>query len=236
MRYRWILWIAAGSLAGCGGNTLMLVSQDQEIEIGQEVAGEAEQQYGRRLDDGPYVARLQRVGRPMLTHVKRNVPYSLRVIDERGEVNAFACPGGPVYVLSGLMDQMDNDGELAFVIGHELSHIEFEHGRQAINQALLLNAAASAILGDADELVKFGAQAAFTLYSRGYSRDHEREADSGGLALMVASGWNPRLALSALRKLGGDEQHGPAKYLSSHPSTPERVRRLEAEIQRSYGG
>ncbi|MBI2299198.1 MAG: M48 family metalloprotease [Armatimonadetes bacterium] len=222
-------------LAACGpSGPPMLVSQDDEIAIGREVAADAEKQYGQPLRHGVQVDRVNAVWSRLRPHTTRNVPYSVNVLYSQ-EINAFACPGGPLYFFRALVDRMSEDGELAFVVGHEASHVECEHGRESINQALLVNVGASVLLKDQGQLADFGASVAYTLYSQGYSRQHEREADSRGLKLMEAAGYDPQWSLSALRKLGGDELHGPAKWLASHPSTPERIRRLEAQIQADRG-
>lgn len=223
-------------LVGCGKNTPMLISTEQEVAIGQEVTREVEQEYGRPVTSGPQYQRVQDVGRRILRYANREVPYSLTLLANDEVVNAFAAPGGPLYVTTALCNRMTDDGELAFVIGHETGHVEAEHGRQAINQALLVNAAASLILDDRNQLQQLGASVVWALYSQGYSRSNEREADALGLRLMNQAGYNPWRAIDALNKLGGGNVSGPAKYLSSHPATPERIQRLEEQIAREFPG
>lgn len=223
------------TLAGCGGGGgPMLVSQEQEIAIGREVAQQVESEYGAPLRSGPYVDRMRRVGDRLLRQAKRDVPYSISVLQNSEVVNAFAAPGGPTFVTTALMDLMPDDNELAFVVGHELAHVEEEHGREAINQQALVSTAASVLLKDTSALLQLGAQVMYVLYSQGYSRQNEREADSSGLRLMAAAGYQPRAALEALRKLGGGNLSGPARWLSSHPATPERIERLQAQIDQEY--
>lgn len=229
-----LLITLAALLVGCGKGTPMLISQEQEVSIGREVSREVEQQYGRPVTSGSQYDRLQRIWAPLRRQARRTVPYSANLLDNDEVVNAFACPGGPLYFTTALARTMDRDDELAFVVGHELSHVECEHGRQAINQAVLVNAAASLLLKDAGQLAEFGAGVAFTLYNQGYSRQNEREADSHGLRVMVAAGFRPQGAVDALKKLGGGEHHGVDKYLASHPSTPERIRLLQEQIDRDY--
>jgi len=229
-------WLAlAAVLSGCGREgTPMLVSQDQEVEIGQTVSRDVEQEYGAPLRSGREVARTEAVFQRIKPFTQRNVPYRASVLDNGKVINAFACPGGPLYFTKSLVEVMDRDDQLAFVVGHETGHVEREHGRQAINQALLVNTAGSLLLGNASELAQFGAGVALTLYSQGYSRQQEREADSVGLQLMAKAGYRPEAAVEALQKLGGSEYRGLDKYLASHPSTPERIQRLQTEIQQNY--
>jgi len=223
-------------MAGCGKNTPMLLSVDQEVAIGQQVTKEVEQEYGQPVTSGPDYERVRDIGQRILRYADRKVPYSLTLLNNDEVVNAFAAPGGPLYVTTALARRMSDDGELAFVIGHEVGHIEAEHGRQSINQALLVNTAASLVLDNRSQLQQLGASVIWTLYSQGYSRSNELESDALGLRLMDKAGYNPWRSIDALQKLGGGNASGPAKYLSSHPSTPERVQRLEEQIIREFPG
>ncbi|NUQ01118.1 MAG: M48 family metalloprotease [Armatimonadetes bacterium] len=226
--------LAVSLLSACGENSPMVVSEEQEVAIGQETAAQVVQEYGQPVRYGPEVERVERVGRPLLQHVQRRVPYSISVLDNSEVINAFAVPGGPTFVTRALVNTMSADDELAFVLAHELAHIENEHGREAINQALLVNTAAQVLLGDRGQLIQLGAQVAWALYSQGYTRAQERESDATGVRLMAAANFDPRGALRSLAKLGGGELTGPARWLSSHPSTPERIRLLQEQIQREY--
>ena len=224
------------ALGGCGKNTPMLVSQAQEVDIGQEVSREVEQEYGQPVTSGPEYQRVQAVSQRILRYANRDVPYKVTLLSNDEVINAFAAPGGPIFVTNALCRTMTDDGELAFVIGHEVGHVEAEHGRQSINQALLVNTAASLVLDDRSQLQQLGASVVWTLYAQGYSRSHEREADALGLRFMNQAGYNPWRAIDALQKLGGGNLSGPAKWLASHPSTPERVSRLEEQIAREFPG
>lgn len=219
-------------MLGCGDSAPMLVSQEQEVEVGQRMARQIEQEE-RVVQSGHYARRLDSVARPLLRETERDVPYSVEAI-ESDEINAFALPGGPTYYYTGLMDRMSEDPELAFIVGHELSHIEHEHQRRAINNAVVASTAASVLLGDSSDLLNFAANVMYTLWSRGYGRDQEREADAEGVRMMARAGFQPRAALDALEKLGGGSQSGLTEWLATHPSTPERIQRLERLIAQEY--
>lgn len=229
-----LLTLTSGLMLGCGDDTPMLISQEQEIQIGQEVAQEVRQEYGAPLTSGQEVARTEAVWSNLQRYTVRDVPYQIQVLNNNETVNAFAAPGGYIYVTRALVNTMNQDNELAFVVAHEIGHVEEEHGRKSINQAVLVNTAASLLLNDQSQLVNFGASVAWTLYAQGYSRNHEREADQVALPLMVKAGYNPWGSISALRKLGGGDLSGPSKWLASHPSTPERIRNLEQTIEQRY--
>ncbi len=226
--------LVSALVSGCGKNTVMLISQDQEIAVGNQVAAEVRKEYGAPLTQGAEVDRVRALSTRLFSQAKRNVPYSASVVDNKKVVNAFAAPGGPLFFTTALVNTMTDANELAFVVGHEMAHVENQHGRQAINQAVMADAAVSLLLRDTGKLAQTGAAVVFNLFAMGYSRDNEREADADGLRFMARAGYDPQGSLSALRKLGGDEIHGPAKYLSTHPSTPERIGRLQAQIQREF--
>lgn len=214
---------------------LMLVSEKEEIRIGKQVAANAEKAYGGVLHDRKRQARLDRVAHRILRfRTRKNIPYRFRILNNDKEVNAFACPGGPVYITKKLFDMCDTDGKLAFIMAHEVSHTELQHGRKAINKALLANAGFSILFGKSSESVKLGVGIAWNIIDSGYSRDQERAADANGLRLMVKAGYDPYEAIHALEMLGDGKVKGLQKYFASHPPTPERIELLQKEIAAEF--
>lgn len=103
-----------------------MISQKQEVEMGQQVARKLENQYGLVQDD-EIQDRVDRIGKKLLQHGTRpDLAYSFKVLNTP-DVNALACPGGFIYVYKGLLDYMTSDDELAAVLGHEIGHIEKRH-------------------------------------------------------------------------------------------------------------
>ena len=144
--------------------------------------------------------------------------------------NAFALPGGTVVITDELVEVAPAVDHVAAVVAHELGHVTHRHGVRNMIQASLLAAALGVLTGDFSSLVAVGGTA---LLNSAYSRDFEFEADAHGAALLQRSGQSPALLAEMLEALS--ESHGevgdePAmgRYLSSHPATPERVRRLRA--------
>lgn len=151
-------------------------------------------------------------------------------------VNAFALPGGPVVFHAGLLSRAETPEEVLGVLGHELAHVELRHGlRQLINN-LGLTVVLQLVVGDASVL----ASAAGDLANLSYSRDLEREADLRGVEHLVRVGVDPRGLLRFLDRLAVEEGSAGAAapaltFLATHPSSAERVARLEDQITRAGG-
>ncbi|MGH7335520.1 MAG: M48 family metalloprotease, partial [Candidatus Rokuibacteriota bacterium] len=181
------------------------------------------------------VAYVQAVGRRLADHSpRRDVEYRFQVVD-RGEPNAFALPGGYVYVTRGLLVLVNSEDELAGVIGHEIGHVAARHSVQQISRAAPLavvtgiGAAVTGIVSPGLGRAVGGAGAAASeLILAPYNRDQEREADRVGQTLAATAGWDPGGLPAFLGTLGREEdlsRGGPRRpsFLDSHPATPERV-------------
>ena len=234
------LGLVAGIAAGCATNPvtgrpeLVLVSAAREKELGREEAQRIEQEMGL-LDDPAIVAYVQAVGRRLAAQSpRRDVEYRFRVVDS-AEPNAFALPGGHVYVTRGLLVIVNSEDELAGVIGHEIGHVAARHSVQQISRAAPLamvtglGAAVTGVVSPRLGRAVGGAGAAASeLILAPYSRDQEREADRVGQTLAAAAGWDPAGLPAFLRTLSHEEdlsRSGPRRpsFLDSHPATPERV-------------
>lgn len=228
-----LLALSAPALAG-------LISQEQEVEIGREGAARLESQY-RVVTDLPYQERVTRIGQALASQGKRGLAYQFKVLDEPG-INALAFPGGFIYATRGLMDAMP-DEQLAFVLGHEVSHVEDRHSVEEMEanvyKQIGLGALLSLLGGDqAPQQALDAAQVADVVLSSQYSQEAEREADRHGMHLMARAGYDPRAAVAALetlqRQSGDDEVPGFLNSLvGSHPLTSDRIeaaRKLAPEI------
>ncbi|MDD6569969.1 MAG: M48 family metalloprotease, partial [Acidaminococcus sp.] len=158
-----------------------MISQKQEIEMGQEVAKQLENQYGLVQDDD-IQARVDRIGHKLLEHGTRpGLTYTFKVLNTP-DVNALACPGGFIYVYKGLLDYMTSDDEVAAVLGHEIGHIEKRHTvhqlekQMALSLLTLLAGVASGDPGAGFALSTVTSQALMA----GYSRADEGQADQEG--------------------------------------------------------
>lgn len=207
-----------------------LISQEQEINIGREGARQLEQKY-RVVTELPVQERITRIGQALASQGTRGLTYHFKVIDVR-DINALAFPGGFIYATRGLMEAMP-DGQLAFVMGHEVAHVEKRHSVQQMETQIYTQVGVGALIsifggGRVDEGTANTVRLANAMASSRYSQDAEREADREGMMLMGRAGFDPQGAVQALETLkrldGGQEVPGFLNsLLGSHPLTSERI-------------
>jgi predicted Zn-dependent protease len=229
--------LAAGPL-GCarnpvtGKSELSLVSESQEIQMGQQASKEVAQSIGFYKDDKvqSYVAD---IGKRMAAESERpNLPWEFHVVDDAA-VNAFAIPGGFIYVTRGLMGVVNTEAELASVIGHEIAHVTHRHSVQQISKAQLaqLGLGIGSILSS--DIAKFGqlAGAGLGLLFLKYGRDAENQADQSGLRYALQENYDVREMPKVFQSLSRISQTGGGgrlpEWLSTHPEPESRIKRTQ---------
>ncbi len=209
-----------------GSHEIMLFSTDQEVAMGRKAHPQVLKEFGyyenRRVQ--AYVSAVgDRVGRHC---ERRDITYHFTVIDSP-VVNAFALPGGYVYVSRGLLAECNNEAQLAGVIGHELGHVNARHNMKRLQSAVgmnILTAAVGAATGSS--LWQNVSGQIMGLISQKYSRSQEREADKLGTRYMTLAGYDPRQMSAFLQRLRELHSHEPSALeaiMASHPLTSERV-------------
>ncbi len=226
---------------GCARNpvsglpNLVLVSTEREIEIGAEEAAKVEKTIGY-VPDRPLQLWVQQVGQRLAEHSPRqNLAYHFYAVDMQ-EPNAFALPGGHVYVSRGLLALLNSEDELACVLGHEIGHVAARHSVQRVTLttpfALVLGlptAIVGAVSRTLGALLGGVSSAATGVVIAPYSRSQERDADRIGLELAAAAGWDPTAMSGFLETLQRSEslarggQEAKRGFFASHPSTPSRM-------------
>ncbi|MDP3328644.1 M48 family metalloprotease [Parvibaculum sp.] len=252
IRYLGLVLLAAGAVAlsACTTNPATgksqiapLMSPEQEARAGAEAHPKILEVYGGAYDDakvGGYVAGVTtRIARATN---QPNGPYRVTVLDSP-VVNAFALPGGYVYVTRGLMALVNDEAELASVIGHEIGHVAARHSAQRQTAAIgtsLLGAVLGAVVGSNAVNQAFGLGGQGFLAS--YSRDQEYEADMLGVQYLAKAGYDPYAAADFLNSMGAQEalnakvrnaEHDASRndWLASHPATPARVSAANAHAR-----
>jgi len=233
------LLAACATNPATGRRQIMLVSEAQEVEMGREADREVATSIGLYPDEGVqgYVAGL---GRALAAGTERpSLPWSFHVVDDAA-VNAFALPGGFVYVTRGLMTHLDSEAELASVVGHEIGHVTARHTASQITKSQLATLGLVAGMIVRPELARFGdlAQAGMSLLFLKFDRNAERQADDLGLRYMTRQGYDPRRMVevfSLLDRVGQESGEGrlPA-WLSTHPAPEDRAQRIQAAIQTQH--
>lgn len=232
-----ILVLGAGCIRNpaTGKRQLSLVSQKKEIQIGQQGAEEIVQSLGT-YPDPKLEAYVASVGMKIAKASERpELPWSFRVLDDPS-VNAFALPGGPIFITRGLLTHMNSEAELAAVLGHEVAHITAKHMVSMISkqQVAQLGLGLGMILSPAIARVGQLAGAGMNLLFLRYGRDAERQSDEFGYKYMVQQGYDPRAMTSMFATLqrasGQDEANRLPTWLSTHPAEEDRTKKNEERI------
>ena len=190
------------------------------------------------VKDSAAIRELVAMTQPLLKNLDSK-KYTYRFyISHSDELNAFAMPGGYVVVNEGLLRASRNAEEVLGVLGHELGHVERQHGMQQMVSSLGIMALAQIFLGDASGLLAAATQGGAMLMTKSFSRDHERDADKFGVQLLQKSQINPQGLVSFFEILQRKEKDNQVietmnktlSFMSTHPATEERIQDLKAMI------
>jgi predicted Zn-dependent protease len=237
---RSLLWLPL-CLAACainpvtGQRELMLMSESQEISIGKSSEAQIAASMGI-YDDPKLEAYVERIGLEMARKSERpQLPWQFRVIDDP-LVNAFAVPGGFIYVTRGILAHMNSEAELAAVLGHEVGHVTARHSASQYSKqmgAQLLIIPTMILvpeLQDAGQLINAGMQLLFLKYGR----DDESQSDALGLRYMANAGYAPGEMVDVMQTLGRTSKasggQGPPEWLASHPDPANRAQLIQSHI------
>ena len=242
MARRHVLMLSAALVAGCatnpvtGKSQLSLISESQEIQMGREAAQQTLQQIGE-VKDPALQAYVSRIGKEIAARTERpQLPWEFHVVDD-ASVNAFALPGGFIFVTRGLMTYMNNEAELATVLGHEIGHVTNRHSVSQISKAQVaqLGLGIGSILSPT--VAKYGqlAGAGLSILFLQYSRDAENEADLAGFRYALNDNYDVRQMSNVFQTLDRlDEATGGQgklpNWLSTHPAPANRIANTQARL------
>ncbi|HLV60264.1 MAG TPA: M48 family metallopeptidase [Fredinandcohnia sp.] len=226
---------------GTGAIGEMLLPVSEEVRLGNQLAAEVNKQEKVHPDKEvqAYVAKVGKRIAKASGDDRKGITYRFTVIDDPKTINAFALPGGHIYVYSGLILAAKSEAELAAVLGHEVGHVTSRHAARALGAAFGLETLSRLALGEEPGTV---AQLAAAIAAQGYmsrhSRDAEREADERGLDYLIAAGYEPS-AMPAFFKTLAKASGSPSsleKFFASHPEPAERAKTLEQAIRARRAG
>ena len=211
---------------------------EDDAKLGRQAAAEAEQQFPL-LNDSEVGNYVENVGRRLVGSIPQEFQhpefqYFFKVVNAR-DINAFALPGGPMYVNRGMIEAARNEGEMAGVMAHEISHVALRHGTAQATKGqkygLLAGIAgiAGTILGGPQ--VGQLAQAPFAVYFLKFSREYETEADILGAQIMAQAGYDPRDLANMFQTIQRQGGGGGGGFLSDHPSPSDRYARINREAE-----
>ena len=208
---------------------------EQEIQAGQQAAAQTNRQYPVLPDSSPVAQYIQQLGRRLVQSAPgEKWPYQFHVVNQK-EINAFALPGGPLFVNVGTIQAADNEAQLAGVMAHELSHIIQRHATRAATKQYKAQVGLGilgAVLGGGVGGQLAGAGISFVAgsYFLKNSRQSEKEADLLGTDIMYDAGYDPIQLPKFFEKIEAEGSQGP-QFLSDHPNPGNRIAYCEAEVQ-----
>lgn len=209
---------------------------EQDVELGREAAQEAERQLPL-LNNARVDAYLNELGKRLTAHAPGyHYPYQFKAVND-SEINAFALPGGFLYVNRGTIEAADNEAQLAGVMAHEISHVVLRHGTNQLSKAMLAQAPL-AVLGGlagsggnvAGQLAQLGIEVGFTGIFLKFSRTAETQADVLGTQILNDSGYDPKAMAEFFETLKKEHKGQSIQFFSSHPNPENREKRIEQEI------
>ena len=211
-----------------------------DVKVGRQAAAEVEQQMPI-LNDSDATSYVSRVGQRLVNAIPAEFQhpefqYYFKIVNAR-DINAFALPGGPMYVNRGMIEAAHNEGEMAGVMAHELSHVALRHGTAQASKAQKYGLLAG-ILGIGGQIIGGPAGAAAQIAGQGvgvyflkFSREYETEADILGAQIMARAGYDPRDLANMFKTIEQQSGGGGGGFLSDHPSPTDRYARINQEAQ-----
>jgi predicted Zn-dependent protease len=231
-----LLIVACATNPATGRRQLILMSEAEEIQLGKQTDAEVRKQMGT-YDDRELQQYVERVGRRLVQSSKRpNLPWTFAVVDESA-VNAFALPGGFIYLTRGILPFLQNEAEMAAVLGHEIGHVDGRHSAEAYSNQTFAGGGL-ALLGILVPETRPFAEAASVslglLFLR-HSRNAELEADQLGVRYVASHGWSPEGMPGLLTTLARLDQasgttRGVPNWMLTHPPAADRVERIREAV------
>ncbi|NQT53406.1 M48 family metalloprotease, partial [bacterium] len=227
-----VLVLAVFGAAGCP--EFNMLSTEEEVAIGQKIAAEVEKK--QKILPDPAVQQYVREIQARIAGVcdRQDVTYRITVIEDHEQVNAFAGPGGFMYVYTGLLRAMSNEAELAGVLAHETGHVVARHSAKALSNMLILNQLAQLALGSDPALAgQLAGQLVSGVGMAQMSRGAEHQADQLAVTYMKRAGYDPRALIAFFEKLNRMKKTSPSavgKLFASHPPADERIAHVRSLI------
>jgi predicted Zn-dependent protease len=224
-----------------GEKQRVAMTPEQEIALGYQSAPQMAAQMGGISRNAQAVALVQRVGEHLVRQsVAAKSPYrfSFHVLADPKTVNAFALPGGPVFITEGLLRLLKSEAELAGVLGHEIGHVIARHSSERLaKQQLTQGLLGALVVGSGDFTTAQIGQVVGSMINMSYGREDEIESDTLGIRIMSEAGYDPRGMIRVMEVLakasGGSRQ---PEFMSTHPAPENRSERIKQAIAEQYPG
>lgn len=222
-----------------GETQYIALTPEQEIQLGLQAMPEMMQQHGGEYPDPALQEYVDGVGFKLVNNsaaANTEWNWEFHLLSDPETINAFALPGGQVFITAALYDKFDTEGQLAGVLGHEIGHVVARHGAQRIAKQQLTEGLINAVVvGSGDVNSAQMAAMIGQLVNMKYGRDDELESDRLGVQFMASAGYDPRAMIRVMEILA--ESSGgaaPPEFFSTHPNPENRIGRIQEAIQEVF--
>jgi predicted Zn-dependent protease len=217
-----------------GETQYLSLTTDQEIALGLQSAPQLISEFGGQYPDQEVQAGIDAIGRDLVANsVARDTPwrFEFTVLDDRQTINAFALPGGQVFITAAMLAELDTEDQVAGVLAHEIVHVLARHSAQAIAKNDLTNGLIGAV-GVASGEASAAQTAAMIgqLINMSYGRDAELQSDTIGVCLMIAAGYDPQGMVGVMEVLEAAGGGGQPEFFSTHPNPGNRIAAIQEAI------
>jgi predicted Zn-dependent protease len=235
------LAVASALAAGCavnpitGDEELMFFSPEKDIALGHQYAPQIERALGGRIPEENLQRYVNQIGQRIARVCHRpDLAYHFTAVEEEME-NAFAVPGGYIYITKGLLRALKSEAQLAAILAHEVGHVVARDTMAAISRQIGMAALVTAVrVSGVSGRAARGADFIAAVLSLQYTRDDEREADLVGLSYMIQAGYDPNGMVETMQILQELQTIRPVEFFSSHPNPESRLAYLRERIARRY--
>ncbi len=221
------------------------ISQQQEVALGLQAAPQMEQEFGGQSQDARGQALVDQVCDRLIKSSdagQTEYPFECHLLADPETINAFALPGGQVFITEALFQHLETEGQLAGVLGHEIGHVVARHGAEHIAKTQLTqDLTGAAVVASYDPNNPNSAYAAQfaaligQLVNLKYGRDDELESDRLGVRFMTEAGYDPHAMLRVMEILAESSSGGrPPEFFSTHPNPENRIQRIQEAIDEQY--
>lgn len=215
--------------------SLQPIGEEEEITLGEAVAVEAFSRFGGEYPKQEWIRYINLVGKTIAEFSDRpTLDFHFSILNSR-EQNAFAAPGGYIFITVGLLNTLKNEAELAGVLAHEIAHVTHQHMLETIRRGAILGSVSeftlSAMKKNPEMFANVIDEMTEVLFTKGLDKEKEFEADVVGIEYAYRAGYHPQGLRDYLQTLGKEEGHTQSRFFTTHPSTGLRVSKINSLLQ-----
>jgi len=212
------------------------LTPQEEVAIGLQSAPQMAQQHGGLYPDQNYQKFVDQVGRKLVNNTiakKTNYNYDFHLLKDAETINAFALPGGQIFITYALFSKLENEDQLAGVLGHEIGHVVGRHSAERMAKQGLTQGLLSGVAVGFDPTTADGAAAIANMLNMSYGRDDELESDELGVKFMIDAGYNPKelIGVMEILKAAAGPNRTPER-MSTHPDPENRIEKIKDAIDK----